>query len=310
MTQTTTDSDVRTLSMTVDPGGPFLLWDDQPSDKTQKGMIIDTLFCSDPECHSVHIRAILIDEHFKDAESKGVQLLSEHFDSQTKDKNLPNQSLSASFDIQTGELLVHDHIGGQSDNKELLYLLDKNINNGLSDVFKRRWRVVKQKIKEDWREKDWSWWTPGSLVSWSEVYPDDFHFVFSLCDKSYVGVDHYCITPGCTCNDVAFYFFCQDDDNELGTVFSDTKKLKVKDVRSQTSSKNDVLACWNKLNAVYPDLKTMLPKRHKELRRVGSEIAKMSGNFQAPVAVQTKVKRNDPCPCGSGKKYKRCCIDR
>jgi preprotein translocase subunit SecA len=24
-------------------------------------------------------------------------------------------------------------------------------------------------------------------------------------------------------------------------------------------------------------------------------------------AVSTKVGRNDPCPCGSGKKYKKCC---
>ena len=23
-----------------------------------------------------------------------------------------------------------------------------------------------------------------------------------------------------------------------------------------------------------------------------------------------KVGRNDPCPCGSGKKYKKCCIDK
>lgn len=23
-----------------------------------------------------------------------------------------------------------------------------------------------------------------------------------------------------------------------------------------------------------------------------------------------KVSRNDPCPCGSGKKYKQCCIDK
>ncbi|NMD43026.1 MAG: hypothetical protein GYA86_06930 [Firmicutes bacterium] len=28
---------------------------------------------------------------------------------------------------------------------------------------------------------------------------------------------------------------------------------------------------------------------------------------QQPVAVGKKVGRNDPCPCGSGKKYKRCC---
>jgi preprotein translocase subunit SecA len=27
---------------------------------------------------------------------------------------------------------------------------------------------------------------------------------------------------------------------------------------------------------------------------------------QAPVHVEEKVGRNDPCPCGSGKKYKNC----
>jgi uncharacterized protein YecA (UPF0149 family) len=28
------------------------------------------------------------------------------------------------------------------------------------------------------------------------------------------------------------------------------------------------------------------------------------------VSGRKKVGRNDPCPCGSGKKYKKCCIDR
>ncbi|MBQ8917973.1 MAG: SEC-C domain-containing protein, partial [Oscillospiraceae bacterium] len=26
-----------------------------------------------------------------------------------------------------------------------------------------------------------------------------------------------------------------------------------------------------------------------------------------PMRAGTKVGRNDPCPCGSGKKYKKCC---
>ena len=29
-----------------------------------------------------------------------------------------------------------------------------------------------------------------------------------------------------------------------------------------------------------------------------------------PVAKKAKVGRNDPCPCGSGKKYKNCCLDK
>jgi SWIM/SEC-C metal-binding protein len=33
-------------------------------------------------------------------------------------------------------------------------------------------------------------------------------------------------------------------------------------------------------------------------------------NPQAPVTVQAKVGRNDPCPCGSGLKYKHCCLKK
>jgi uncharacterized protein YecA (UPF0149 family) len=29
--------------------------------------------------------------------------------------------------------------------------------------------------------------------------------------------------------------------------------------------------------------------------------------IDAPVVATVKVGRNDPCPCGSGKKYKKCC---
>ena len=33
----------------------------------------------------------------------------------------------------------------------------------------------------------------------------------------------------------------------------------------------------------------------------------VSGSTKAPVIEYSKVGRNDPCPCGSGKKYKKCC---
>ncbi len=29
-----------------------------------------------------------------------------------------------------------------------------------------------------------------------------------------------------------------------------------------------------------------------------------------PPAPHPKIGRNDPCPCGSGKKYKKCCLDK
>jgi preprotein translocase subunit SecA len=48
-----------------------------------------------------------------------------------------------------------------------------------------------------------------------------------------------------------------------------------------------------------------VPKKHKRKMQLshGDE-----GDRPAPVKREgRKIGRNDPCPCGSGKKYKKCC---
>ena len=37
---------------------------------------------------------------------------------------------------------------------------------------------------------------------------------------------------------------------------------------------------------------------------------KYTGEFPEPyLRTMPKVGRNDPCPCGSGKKFKKCCLE-
>jgi preprotein translocase subunit SecA len=48
-----------------------------------------------------------------------------------------------------------------------------------------------------------------------------------------------------------------------------------------------------------------VPKREK----VAEPVEASHGNVEKkPVVKGQKVGRNDPCPCGSGKKYKKCCM--
>ncbi|HXX80948.1 MAG TPA: SEC-C metal-binding domain-containing protein, partial [Thermodesulfovibrionales bacterium] len=47
-------------------------------------------------------------------------------------------------------------------------------------------------------------------------------------------------------------------------------------------------------------------KQHTPRKQVQYNRGEGSGSLQ-PVAKGRKVGRNDPCPCGSGKKYKKCC---
>jgi preprotein translocase subunit SecA len=48
-------------------------------------------------------------------------------------------------------------------------------------------------------------------------------------------------------------------------------------------------------------------EREKEIARKQAEIRENTNKTTQPITVDKKPKRNDPCPCGSGKKYKQCC---
>jgi len=47
-----------------------------------------------------------------------------------------------------------------------------------------------------------------------------------------------------------------------------------------------------------------LKKQHQKMQTVGGDTSTTSG--QVSVRSEDKIGRNDPCPCGSGKKYKKC----
>ena len=76
--------------------------------------------------------------------------------------------------------------------------------------------------------------------------------------------------------------------------------------RSELRGKKDVVEY---LITLYEDMGK--PDKVKEYKKVFSvlERAEAKGNHQhnhTPVRV-VKIGRNEPCPCGSGKKYKKCC---
>ena len=45
-----------------------------------------------------------------------------------------------------------------------------------------------------------------------------------------------------------------------------------------------------------------------EMPKKGKHPRKVTGVFRPIVSGIQKVQRNGPCPCGSGKKFKKCCL--
>ena len=51
-------------------------------------------------------------------------------------------------------------------------------------------------------------------------------------------------------------------------------------------------------------------KRERVAKETGTAAATKTVVKQQPVRKDKKVGPNDPCPCGSGKKYKKCCMQK
>jgi len=51
----------------------------------------------------------------------------------------------------------------------------------------------------------------------------------------------------------------------------------------------------------------LLPKKKKTAKKTPTKKKKSTGKGPAETTRFSGVGRNDPCPCGSGKKYKKCC---
>jgi preprotein translocase subunit SecA len=61
------------------------------------------------------------------------------------------------------------------------------------------------------------------------------------------------------------------------------------------------------LNLAHFNKSELEKKRERELEELNMISGDTSGDTGTVENTEPKIGRNDPCPCGSGKKYKKCC---
>jgi hypothetical protein len=288
-------SDARTISRLVDAGHRYrikLTSGDQVTD-------VDTSmsFCTNPECTCRELELFLepADEEAGWAE--------------------PHRKVRAVINLDTGEILDLT----ERCTAAFRETLDSLLSVSLLDYLRERWRRVKLKHDPDaWRQQDWSWWEPGLMVRWLDAFPGDFDTVVDVEGRRYVVDDQYCCKPRCTCDEVVLTFCAVGEKNRKPAtpyVNVDLSKWRASDVGGPLSQEQ--LALWQACSAV-PGIKATLRERRRQLRAVGRELYREAEGLPArpPQAKTTeaktteaKVGRNAPCPCGSGKKYKKCCAN-
>jgi hypothetical protein len=134
------------------------------------------------------------------------------------------------------------------------------------------------------------------MVSFSEVFPYEFDLTVVHERRLYLADDQYCLEPACTCQDVAIYFVDVAAAKGLGHARASVRRLRAPTVDGPPV----IPVLWDAL--LEQQSQARLRERFKRMRAV----ARTRPRSSRPAA-RPKVSRNAPCPCGSGRKYKRCC---
>jgi hypothetical protein len=207
-------------------------------------------------------------------------------------------------------------------------LLDEFINDITDEMkseYKRYYEVNKERAKHiakfDMSLNDID---GGKLVAYSQIFGNSGSmafggngcgFLFNDKSKEYFIDDLYCIDPRCNCETVHL-FFIKNDKAVLNSFVARLNFNKGFKIDENTFPEKDARKIFKKWQESDPDALDVLKGRYKEIKDIGKNlIEKHTKNGKLPVNPKNsilstrkdKIGRNDPCPCGSGKKYKKCC---
>ena len=148
---------------------------------------------------------------------------------------------------------------------------------------------------------------------------DKFSFKFNETEMWFFE-DQYCSNPKCLCNEAMLTFYKIDDSKETQeaefAVRMNLNNFKY-DVEFNENEQNRISEIIKSLHNSELEVFGILKRRYKEVKSASKAIIKkfsLKEKKEAKEAKEVKeeqpniqVGRNDPCPCGSGKKYKKCC---
>jgi len=162
------------------------------------------------------------------------------------------------------------------------------------------------------------------------VTEHSFFFVFE--GREFLVEDHYCANPDCDCRQVHLEFWeyvhkvhperrINVDQRLMATFTLAGKLVETRFSQESASTTKHLLRAWVRRGSVHF---REYARRYELIKAVGASSFPTTSKPHAPAVIDNKetrpakheltskqrVRRNDPCPCGSGLKFKRCCARR
>ena len=152
----------------------------------------------------------------------------------------------------------------------------------------------------------------GTLQAYNDVLPFGDTFRVDVGGVEYLVLDQYCVRPGCRCTDAHLNLFPITAGggtvDSIGTVQVDyhAASWEPGDGKFPCDSGDFQRIMESTNSGLYKTLRA----RHKKMHAIYAHNRKRELSALKTVLGAGPAGRNDPCPCGSGKKYKKCCMGK
>jgi hypothetical protein len=156
---------------------------------------------------------------------------------------------------------------------------------------------------------------PGRTNCFKDFCPQNESYTmgFEFEGDEWDVLDQYCVNPGCECGDAYMTFYKIRDDRSVQEV-DFVVQLDLTTGSAKNPEGSGPLSEFRRraLTAFQEELgdwRLELTRRREILRKIARNhlVAEREPAAVGAAIRSAKVGRNDPCPCGSGRKYKRCC---
>ena len=165
----------------------------------------------------------------------------------------------------------------------------------------------------------------GKMVGFVDVFPFGLALNFTWNKEAWAVDEQYCVQLGCECKETVLSFLkLMDATGKVTTEIRDTPSLRY-NYRSEATQPvargpagspalDGLLAALKREHA---SLNPQLELRHLIMQSLyarhylaQAKSRRQSQSTNPPPAGAHKIGRNEPCPCGSGRKYKQCCLNK
>ena len=293
--------------------GLLVFWRDGVEPGAREGLACILSVCPAPDCAC---QLVYVDGHVVDANATAVRWDDEGLQQQLPTDSTPiwttvDGRLFAIADPDSGATDAHPDLADES-NPTLLDWLVSEMDGELLEVL-HRFRA---------RAKGYPPEGPRTDIDLDEVEKYHLAAVDDLLEGTraddYVFDGHrcwaalfLCPTPWCDCHEARIVFFDEEAESgdDIGSLLLDLSgptSFNVVEWKAEPEAEHLLRDLW-KLFERRHDVGEVLRRREAQLKAVGETLWHA---VDRPARASPKIGRNAPCPCGSGRKYKKCCLGK